>query len=572
MGPAEASDDSSDRFFASFGMQPGPVQRMRRIIATSAQPLMNLTPAARAVGLCLVIGWGLVVYADAIRTLAEAESRLELLAEMAAHDIAGSNATSYGKALGSLASLRRGADLFVTRDDGEVLASTAGALRSGSLLYPGQLEESQVVVQRQISGKNGWLVASESRSAILTPVWQRAGIALGIALLLGTLALRRSPLAGRRRDRDTLIGFMEDLPFGLAFWSGDAQLLTQNAQCRTMMQRAGCTKKAGSYHDFRQALAGRGELAVLSDDSRGRLSIYRPTGGTPIFIEERPLPGGGFVTLVAESHEGRVPNQGFQASTDQAALTEQLQIEIDKAKAASRTKTAFLAHLSHEIRTPLNHIIGFADLICHQSFGPVGDRRYSDYVQYIRQSGEKLLASFSEILELAELEGGKRQLQNEPITVADLIRQTKRRFAGQAERAGITLAVADAAEVHIQGDRHYLLLMLANIVDNALHYTPAGGVVILKAWAAEDGVVLEITDSGIGMSASRLETIGSDYVLGAGAFKREQGGAGLGIAIARSIAELSGGSLAIDSTPNLGTTVAIALPLKARRGANGAAA
>lgn len=568
MGSAEASDENSDRFFASLGLNSRPLHRMRRIISAIAKPRLSLAPAGTAIGLCLLIGWGLVVGTDALRTLGEAEAQLELLSEVAAHELADSDAGSYGTVLASLASMRRSANLYVIEGDGQITASTAGGLTAGHSLTAQQLEQDSIVVRRQLPGSSEWIVAAASRVQALSPVWQRAGIALGMALLLGMFVVRCLPPAPRWRDREALTRFLEDLPFGIAFWSEDAELMMGNAQCRELMRRSGCAKSDQSYHHFRQALSGFGRLDVLSDDATGRLSVYHPPQAAPFFMEERPLPDGGFMTLISQQRTA----PGTFTSADQAALTEQLQVEIDKATAASRTKTAFLAHLSHEIRTPLNHIIGFADLICHQSFGPVGDRRYSDYVHYIRQSGEKLLASFSEILELAELEGGKRQLQSELITVTDLIRQTKRRFAAQAERAGITLAVADAAEVDMRGDRHYLLKMLANIVENALHYTPAGGVVILKAWAAEDGVVLEITDSGIGMSAARLESIGSDYVLGAGAFKREQGGAGLGIAIARSIAELSGGSLAIDSTPNLGTTVAIALPLKARRAAPGAVA
>ena len=103
--------------------------------------------------------------------------------------------------------------------------------------------------------------------------------------------------------------------------------------------------------------------------------------------------------------------------------------------------------------------------------------------------------------------------------------------------------------------------MLGNIVDNAIRYTQPRGSVALSSYAASDGVVLEITDNGIGMSAERLAAVSHPFAFGDASLPRERDGMGLGLAIARTIVELSGGHLAIDSRPSLGTTVAISLPL-----------
>jgi two-component system cell cycle sensor histidine kinase PleC len=103
--------------------------------------------------------------------------------------------------------------------------------------------------------------------------------------------------------------------------------------------------------------------------------------------------------------------------------------------------------------------------------------------------------------------------------------------------------------------------MVANIVDNSLRFTPAGGRITLAAFAARDGVVVEITDTGVGMSEERLASLSQPFALGDATFTRDGVGPGLGISISRAIAELSGGNLAIDSSPALGTTVAISLPL-----------
>ena len=111
------------------------------------------------------------------------------------------------------------------------------------------------------------------------------------------------------------------------------------------------------------------------------------------------------------------------------------------------------------------------------------------------------------------------------------------------------------------GDRFSLERMLGNLVDNAIRYTPARGNISLAAYSAVDGVVLEVTDTGIGMSAERLGAVSQPFAFGDASMTRDRDGAGLGLAIARAIVQLSGGRLAIDSRPGLGTTVAISLPL-----------
>jgi two-component system, cell cycle sensor histidine kinase PleC len=246
---------------------------------------------------------------------------------------------------------------------------------------------------------------------------------------------------------------------------------------------------------------------------------------------------------------------------EQRLLARRYHEEKLRAEAASRSKTSFLAHLSHDIRTPLNHIIGFADLMCQETYGPLGDERYLSYVEAMKLSGERLLSFFASILELAELEGGRKPLKQEAFFVDELLISVGRRFGAQAQRAGLALAIGAPCGAQLMGDRFSLERMLCNVVENAVRFTPHGGKVTVSAFTGTDGVVLEITDTGIGMSDDQLATLSQPFVFGDAALAREHGGAGLGIAIARTIAELSGGRLAIDSRMALGTTVAISLPL-----------
>lgn len=267
---------------------------------------------------------------------------------------------------------------------------------------------------------------------------------------------------------------------------------------------------------------------------------------------ELTQPGSIYLEMKAEIATLKSKNKELRRSF----RTEQL-----KANAANRSKTAFLAHLSHDIRTPLNHIIGFADMVGHQAFGPIGDPRYLTYVRDIKRSGEGLLTSVAGVLELAELESGKRELNHEEILVDDLLSALKTRFHGRAARCDVILEVDCFCASIVSGDRMGYERMLENLLDNAFKFTQPGGRIKLAAWVAEDGVVIEITDTGIGIEKSRLQKLLEPMSHGDAHLPKNQAGIGLGLVIARSIAELSGGELAIDSTPCIGTTVAVSLPL-----------
>ena len=358
---------------------------------------------------------------------------------------------------------------------------------------------------------------------------------------------------------------IETMPFGVACWSADARLIASNSRFAERLGVAPETLALGAaYHEVVKALSLGGYMEAVREDAANRLLELHREYGSTLLIEERPLSTSGFVTLVMDITESRRTNQLLTSiREEQRLLARRYHEEKLRAEAASRSKTSFLAHLSHDIRTPLNHIIGFTDMLRQQPYGPLGDPRYLNYVEAVKSSGERLLSFFASILELAELEGGRRELKRDRFTADELLIGVLRRFSAQAQRAGLTLGLGGACEAMLGADRFAIERMVANLVENALRFTPRGGRVTLAAYAGADGVVLEITDTGIGMSAERLETLSQPFVFGDAALTRDREGAGLGIAISRAIAELSGGHIAIDSRQGLGTTVAVSLPLLA---------
>ncbi len=413
------------------------------------------------------------------------------------------------------------------------------------------------------AGGHGTLALEAQPDTYVAGLVGRGLGAFGLAglFIAATMRRRRPTEMPDRMQRMNYEQLAAAIPMGIACWTRSGQMIVCNEDYR---RRLGLDDMSVTYHEAVTRLIAGGYMKLVSEDDSNRLLELHSEDGTCLMIDERPLGDGGFMTLVSDITERkRTDSMLVTIREEQRLLARRYHEEKLKAEAASRAKTNFLAHLSHDIRTPLNHIIGFAELMGHQTYGPLGDARYGEYVDTIKASGEHLLASFATILELAELEGGQRALRNDPVPVDEVVASVAKRFKGQIKRAGISIAIGQNCGAVLSGDRLGLVRMVGNIVDNAIRFTPAGGRINLAAYAADDGVVIEVSDTGIGMSEERLHSINQPFALGDATFTREGGGPGLGISIARAIAELSGGHIAIDSSPSLGTTVAISLPLDA---------
>ncbi|QQR35618.1 hypothetical protein JI749_14900 [Devosia oryziradicis] len=500
---------------------------------------ISFTPIATAVALTALAAATLFVVYDTARTFEDARRELLIIGHVLAAEMANLSAEEANVALA--ASTRRFTGIsrasFVT-----------SATASGST--------GQVVP----AGPHGVLSLETEQGRSWMGIGQRGAVAFAMAGLLALLATRRRrddmPDMVQRHNYRTLAAA---IPMGVACWTKAGRLIVCNEQYRN---RLDLTNLNTTYAEAVRRLTMGGYIKLVNEDGGGKVLELHREDGSCLLIDERPLGDGAIMTLISDVTEAKKADTMLHAiRQEQRLLARRYHEEKLKAEAASRSKTNFLAHLSHDIRTPLNHIIGFAELMRHQTYGPLGDARYSDYVQSIKTSGEHLLASFATILDLAELESGQKPLRSEPVDIDELLDSVIQRFRAQASRSGVLFILGEPSHAVVRGDRLGLTRMIANIVDNALRFTPSGGKVTLNAYAARDGVVIEITDTGLGMSEERLASVSQPFALGDSTFTREGVGPGLGISIARAIAELSGGNLAIDSSPALGTTVAISLPL-----------
>lgn len=251
-----------------------------------------------------------------------------------------------------------------------------------------------------------------------------------------------------------------------------------------------------------------------------------------------------------------------QDITDQVRAREALIATRAEAEQASRAKSAFLANMSHELRTPLNAIIGFAEMMEHEVFGPLGSPRYRDYLGDVRRSGLHLLQLLEDILDLSKVEAGKLELEEQDCDLHALVAESARMLDSLAERRDVGVRVAPAAGLpRLRGDPRRLRQIALNLLSNAIKYNrPGGRVEATLALGADGGLLLRVSDTGIGIAAEDQTRVFEPFTQINRHAQDWQEGTGLGLPLSRELVELHGGTLHLDSRPGAGTTVTAAFP------------
>ncbi|MDP2083613.1 MAG: PAS domain S-box protein [Gemmobacter sp.] len=231
----------------------------------------------------------------------------------------------------------------------------------------------------------------------------------------------------------------------------------------------------------------------------------------------------------------------------------------ERAEAANRAKSQFLANMSHEIRTPLNGVLGMAELLSDALSDPV----HRQMIETIRESGEGLLNVLNDILDLAKVEAGKLDLETVPFVPRDLAAKVEAMYSLRAQDKGLSFSVlcdAGAAAARL-GDPHRTLQVLHNLVNNAIKFTHEGEITVTVRARRGEPLVIEVADTGIGMTPEQLARAFEDFEQADGAVTRRYGGTGLGLSISRRLIALMGGQIAVTSTPGKGTVMRLDLPL-----------
>ncbi len=252
----------------------------------------------------------------------------------------------------------------------------------------------------------------------------------------------------------------------------------------------------------------------------------------------------------------------MQDMTERILYERELKESRDAAERAYASKSQFLANMSHELRTPLNAIIGFSEMIHRQLLGPIGTEKYLEYIQGIRESGEHLLDLITDILDMSKIEAGKYDLDFEEVSVVKTIRLAAHMMESRANDAGVRMIMDKLADENllIVADRRGFLQVMLNILSNAVKFTPKGGQVAIECAERKDFISIKVSDNGIGIPANKLATITRPFEQVSSHYTRDHEGTGLGLAITKELVEMHGGTLLIDSTVGVGTTVTVRLP------------
>jgi len=287
--------------------------------------------------------------------------------------------------------------------------------------------------------------------------------------------------------------------------------------------------------------------------------VYRM--GVYPYRDLRDQTAGSIMSFIDET-ELRTTQRELEATITSLRVTqEELRDAKEVAEAANNAKSEFLANMSHELRTPLNAVLGFAQLMADEMWGKLGDERYREYANIIVDSGQHLLSLISQVLDMSVIEAGRTILHEGTVRIGDVITATLRLMAPQAERRDIRLSSHLAEDLPwLHGDLTAIQRVLFNLIGNALKFTQPGGTVMVSAQVETRGLLVRVADTGIGIKAADLARVLMPFEQGGLRTVREREGVGLGLPISKSLIELHGGSLEIDSIEGRGTTVTVRFP------------
>jgi len=383
---------------------------------------------------------------------------------------------------------------------------------------------------------------------------------------------------------------IETIGEAFVLWDADNRLVMCNSKFQNLHDLPSEFVRRGTpYEALKPYLAHfisqarREPIATDGADSKS-YEMLLPEGRW-LQVNERRTNDGGYVSVGTDITALKMEEQRFQESerkltatisdlrrsrltqetqTGQlASLVERYLEQKAEAEAANHAKSEFLAKMSHELRTPLNAILGFAEIMDAQIYGPLGHPKYKDYSHDISKSGQALLTIIADILDMAELEAGRVKIDKRPIILNSVAEQTIEKLQTEAAVKSQRIIANLSADTPLLADQRAIERILAHLVHNAIKFTPEGGRITVTTREVSGAVNIYVEDNGIGIPKDALTKLGRPFEWVDLDAKKPTEGAGLGLAIARSFAELHGGTLTIRSTEGSGTTVLVRLPIRA---------
>jgi len=262
--------------------------------------------------------------------------------------------------------------------------------------------------------------------------------------------------------------------------------------------------------------------------------------------------------------EDRSPPPGRTAPEDASSATREDGSKPaeprHKDRAAAARQLDFLAKVSHEVRTPLNSIIGFAELMLHERFGPVGNARYKGYAEDIHQSGLYALSLLNDLLDISKIEAGKFELDFTSVDVAEVVESCVASLQPLAKRARIVLRTSFADDLPlVVADPRRLRQIMLNLLTNAIKFTKEGGQVIASGTMVDGDLRLRVHDSGVGMSKNDIAYAMQPFHQ-LDTAPRHQSGTGLGLPLTKALTDAIRARFELTSEPGVGTSADVIFP------------
>lgn len=390
-----------------------------------------------------------------------------------------------------------------------------------------------------------------------------------LASLLSALSVMRDSIksmmdreiAQRRSAQSRLVDAIESSLEGVILVDHEDQIVLANSQAeRFFGAAADAVRAGGNLAELVDRSIERGVFKTVTAQERATLAIWLKSDATMAEMEAK-LSDGRWLRLA----RSRTSDGGHVFILSDITLSKEREIVLreakDRAEAASRAKSEFLATMGHELRTPLNAVIGFSELISMEAFGPAGNPKYKEFAGDIHSSGLHLLAVINDILDLAKSEAGKLQIEISPIDAGELLESCRPMVIDQFTRAGVDLEIVLPPDgTHVMADRVKARQILLNLLSNAVKFTATGGHVRLATEIHESTITLSVSDTGIGMREEDIPLALAPFGQIDSRLARKYEGTGLGLPLTKALVDLHGGELQIESELGKGTTVKVTLP------------
>jgi two-component system cell cycle sensor histidine kinase PleC len=382
---------------------------------------------------------------------------------------------------------------------------------------------------------------------------------------------------------------VETISEAFVLWDNQNRLVMCNSKYQQFHGLPDAAIRSGTTYEAVIASAAdpviRKRIKVDGDGEESCTYEAQLEDGRWLHINERRTRDGGYVsvgtdiTVLKESQQRLADSeQQLRASVTELRLSrreleqqkqqlvdlaEKYALEKNRAEAANRAKSEFLANISHELRTPLNAVIGFSEVMEQGLFGPLGHPKYQEYARDIHGSGTYLLEVINDILDMSKIEAGRMALDIDNVDVADIVEDSMKVVGQAAAERDINLSRHGPSRLMIEADRRALKQVFLNLLSNAVKFTRDGGSVDVHLSRTRGLVRIAIKDTGIGIPEADIMKLGRPFEQVENQFSKSHQGSGLGLAISRALVELHGGSLQIKSREGQGTTVTCTLPIKA---------